>query len=207
MESRAEIMRLERLRKLEDVVEDYLKSKDQQSPAHRFDHAKRVMIRAMRLAEIYSADKELLAAAALLHDVEELYDAKDGHAERSAERAEEFLREAGFNQPEIERIKELIKSHSSEDDCHAESIEAKILFDADKLDGIGAIGIARVFMYAGKLGMSIGEAVEWYRMKIGKARKRLYTEEARKIAEENLEFVEWFLKELEGELEWKSGEM
>jgi uncharacterized protein len=207
VESRVEIMRPERLQRLEELVREYLETKERQSPAHRFDHAKRVMIRALRLAEIYGGDKELLAAAAILHDIEELYDAKDGHAERSAERAEEFLREAGFNQPEIERIKELIKSHSSEDDFDVQSIEAKILFDADKLDGIGAIGIARVFMYAGKLGMSVREAVEWYRGKIEKARKRLYTEEARKIAEENLEFVEWFLKELEGELEWKPGEV
>jgi|Deesub1362A_J573_1020465.scaffolds.fasta_scaffold00086_73 uncharacterized protein len=194
-------MKTERLQKLENLVKEYLKSKNQQSPAHRFDHAKRVMIRALHLAEAYGGDKELVAAAALLHDVEETYDAKDGHAERSAQKAEEFLREAGFNQLETEKIKELIKSHSSEDDVDAQSIEAKILFDADKLDGIGAIGIARVFMYAGKLGMGVGEAVEWYRSKIEKARKRLYTEEARKIAEENLKFVEWFLKELEGELD------
>ena len=194
-------METERLRKLEKIVKEYLGSKEQQSPAHGFDHVKRVMLRAMRLAEIYSADKELLAAAALLHDVEEDYDAKEGHAERSAEKAEELLKAAGYNQSETEKIKELIKSHSSEDDFDAQSIEARILFDADKLDGIGAIGIARVFMYAGKLGMSVSEAVEWYRRKIEKAKERLYTEEARKIAEENLEFVEWFLKELEGELD------
>ena len=154
-------MKTERLEKLEELVREYLESKEQQSPAHRFDHAKRVMLRALHLAEIYGGNKELLAAAALLHDVEEDYDAKDGHAARSADRAEEFLRKAGFNQPEIEEVKDLIKSHSTEDDFDAESIEARILFDADKLDGVGAIGIARVFMYAGKLGMSVSDAVEW----------------------------------------------
>lgn len=194
-------MMTERLQRLEELVRRHLESKHQQSPAHRFDHARRVMVRALHLAEIYGGDRELLAAAALLHDIEEAYDAKEGHAERSAKKAEELLRQAGFNQLEIERIKELIKSHSSEDDVDAQSMEARILFDADKLDGIGAIGIARVFMYAGKLGMSVSEAAEWYRSKIEKARKRLYTEEARRIAEENLRFVEWFLEELEGELD------
>ena len=74
------------------------------------------------------------------------------------------------------------------------SLEAKILFDADKLDGLGASGIARVFALFGQRGLDPEKAIEWYEKKIEIALKNLQTKEAKKIARKRLAFVKKFLK-------------
>ncbi len=167
-----------------------------QSVAHRWKHAYRVMRRAVALAERLdeSIDLEVLQISALLHDIDQPFNSKEDHAERSASRAEEILKDIGYPRDKTLKVLEVIKQHSSEGKIDISISEAKILFDADKLDGVGAIGIARVFSLCGQNGLTPDEAIEWYKRKIEKASPFLQTSIGREAAEEKLRYVEDFFR-------------
>jgi len=112
---------------------------------------------------------------------------------------ETILLEEGCSDERAKQVLEIIAQHSTE---HVETVkptsnEAKVLFDADKLDGMGVIGIARVFALFGQMGKSPIEAIAWYRNKISLAHHHLQTEEGRRLFEARLEYVVGFLLELE----------
>jgi uncharacterized protein len=93
----------------------------------------------------------------------------------------------------------VIAEHSSE---HVRTIqpstrEAKILFDADKLDGLSAIGIARVFSLFGQMGQAPFEAIEWYKRKIDVSLEHIQTEEGRRLCNARLPYVQQFLSQME----------
>jgi uncharacterized protein len=98
---------------------------------------------------------------------------------------------------------DLIREHSTEhiSTVRPSTIEAKILFDADKLDGLGAFGILRVFMLSRQVGRSLPDAIRWYRKKIAIATPNMQTPEGRAMMENRLPLVESFLSDLESELE------
>ncbi len=119
---------------------------------HDFDHVLRVYHTAMKLAEMEAADKEIVSAAALLHDVQ---GSTPGSAERkdhhiaSAEFAGKVLAEEGWQPDRIKSVQHCILGHRYRGDGNKPvTLEAKIIFDADKLDVIGAIGTARTIAYA-----------------------------------------------------------
>ena len=167
-----------------------------QSVAHRWKHAYRVMRRAVALAERLDEpiDLEVLQISALLHDIDQPFNGKEDHVERSASRAEEILKDIGYPRDKTLKVLEVIKQHSSEGKIDISISEAKILFDADKLDGVGAIGIARVFSLCGQNGLTPDEAIEWYKRKIEKASPFLQTSIGREAAEEKLRYVEDFFR-------------
>lgn len=187
------------------VVRKLLETEKDQSVAHRWDHSERVRRRALKLARFIPEGEinlEVLSMAALLHDVDQPYHDKKGHVTRSFEKAEKILRDLGYPDDKRPRVLEAIAEHSSEDDTTPASLEAKVLFDADKLDGLGAIGIARVFAFCGQRGLSPAEALEWYHSKIERAIPMMQTEAGRRAGARDLVYVNsFFAKYLEEEEE------
>ena len=124
--------------------------------SHDADHTQRVLNMAMHIAESEHADTEVIRYAALLHDIgreeENASKGKLNHAEIGGEEAREILTAEQLEPEFVERVVQCIKTHSYRKAVPPQSLEAKILYDADKLDALGAIGIGRAFVFAGECG-------------------------------------------------------
>ena len=122
--------------------------------AHDREHVYRVLYTALDIArEEPDVDMDVLITACLLHDVgrqEQFADPSLCHAQVGAEKAYRFLTDNGFEMEFSRRVAHCILAHRFRKSNPPESVEAKILFDADKLDVTGAIGIARTLMYSGQ---------------------------------------------------------
>jgi uncharacterized protein len=168
------------------------------------DHMNRVARNARSLLAFYpDADAEIIYLAVLLHDVDQPFNDKANHVARSAELAEQLLSEINYFPARLRRVLELIREHSTEhiSSLRPSTIEARILFDADKLDGLGPFGILRVFALSRQMGQSLPDTIRWYRGKIAIAMPNMQTAEGRAMAERRLPLVETFLSELEAELD------
>lgn len=123
--------------------------------AHDRMHVYRVLDMAMMIAkEQQGADMDILIAACLLHDIgrpEQFADPRLCHAQVGGEKAYRFLSRHGWDQSRAAHVRSCIVSHRYRSDNPPATIEAKILFDADKLDVTGAIGIARTLLYVGQV--------------------------------------------------------
>jgi uncharacterized protein len=177
---------------------------ERQSDAHRMDHLIRVARNARSILSSYpDADAEILYLAVLLHDVEQPFDDKANHVRRSAAVAERLLTNVEYPPVRLARVLEVIREHSTEhiSSIKPSTIEASILFDADKLDGLGPFGILRVFALARQVGRSLPDTIRWYRQKIAVAMPNMQTPEGRTMMERKLPLVTSFLSELESELQ------
>ena len=121
---------------------------------HDFDHTLRVINNADILLKSHpQADGETVRLAALLHDIarpeEDKSRGKVCHARRGAEIAPELLRQTGFPEEIIPAVSDAIRTHRFRDKNEPQTLEADIVFDADKLDSLGAAGIGRAFLFAG----------------------------------------------------------
>ncbi|MEM0198438.1 MAG: HD domain-containing protein [Fervidicoccaceae archaeon] len=168
---------------------------------HGIEHIERVLAIALRIAEAEEDEVSefILRASCLLHDSSRRKSSRN-HAEESAALAGEILRGMGVEEGKVKRVLEAISSHSFSEKREQSSIESKILSDADKIDALGAVGVARVFQYAGEMGRTIEESIEHFREKILKLPEEMHTELGRKIANERALFVKAFLEQLEREL-------
>ena len=135
-----------------DRIENYMRSCMNDS-AHDAQHIYRVLYNALEIAETEACvDYDVLIAACLLHDIgrkEQFEDPTLCHALVGGEKACRFLLENGFDETFSKKVRHCIQTHRFRKAMQPESIEAKILFDADKLDAAGALGIARTLMYKG----------------------------------------------------------
>ncbi len=194
-------------------------------PVHDFDHVLRVYRMAERLAEAEGADPAIVRAAALLHDAEGTtpgHESRADHHRASAEFAGEVLRAEGWDETRIAAVQHCIRAHRFRGDESPQTIEAKCLFDADKLDVLGAIGAARAIGYAtlanepwfaepsrqfietGK--EEQGEPHSAYHEHLFKLRKipaRLHTQTARAIAIERMKYLDEFFERLIDEWQGK----
>ena len=122
--------------------------------AHDTEHIYRVLNNALAIAKKEShVDMDVLTAACLLHDIgrpEQFADPTLCHAAVGSEKAAGFLASLDLDETFIERVCHCIRTHRFSNRICPETIEAKILFDADKLDVVGALGIARTLQYQGK---------------------------------------------------------
>lgn len=188
--------------------------------AHDFEHVLRVLTLAERLARAENADAEIVHAAALLHDIARLdEDTRGGdHALMAAERAREILLQRGIPADRADAVAHAIAAHRFRGTVAPQTLEAKILFDADKLDSIGAIGVARAYAIAGALNQRVwGEVapdaiatrdqhnsdhtpVAEFAVKLSKVRERLHTRTARAIADERHAYMADFFARLEREV-------
>ncbi len=127
--------------------------------AHDAEHVRRVLYLALEIAETEpDADRDVLIAACLLHDIgreEQFQNPALCHAQVGAEKACRFLLERGFPESFALHVRDCVRTHRFRSSDPPESIEAKILFDADKLDVTGAIGMARTFFYAAQVGQPL----------------------------------------------------
>ena len=140
------------------VIESYMLTCMKDS-AHDKDHVYRVLMGALTIArEEPAVDMDVLIAACLLHDVgrpDQIADPTLCHAQVGAARAYDFLLSIGWNEQNAAHVRDCIRCHRFRKSDPPVSPEAKILFDADKLDVTGAIGAARTLQYNGALGEPI----------------------------------------------------
>ena len=124
--------------------------------AHDKEHVFRVLYTAMEIAQTETnVDYDVLITACLLHDVgrkEQFENPALCHAEMGSSKAYAFLIDNGFSADFAEKVKHCIITHRFRNNNQPQTIEAKILFDADKLDTTGALGIARSLQYNGSMG-------------------------------------------------------
>ena len=117
-------------------------------PAHDFEHVMRVYRNAQIISKNENGNEKLILSAVLLHDIIKIKNRKNS-ALKSAKLSEIILKENSFLADEIKIISDAIKEHSFSKGKIPSTIEGKILQDADRLDAIGAIGLARVFSFSG----------------------------------------------------------
>lgn len=190
--------------------------------SHDWDHTQRVFNLCMHIGRVEGADLEVLKIAAYLHDVgRSLQDESKGticHAEKGAEMARASLKRYPISDDKKDNIIHSIRAHRFRGNHQPRTLEAKVLFDADKLDAIGAIGIGRAYLFAGEVGAKLHnpsldpEDTEPYseedtgfrefRLKLSKIKDRMLTGEGSRMAKERHAFMdmffERFLQEYEG---------
>lgn len=185
-----------------EKIEEYMRSCLHDS-AHDAEHIYRVLNNALVIAHgEENVDYDILITACLLHDIarpEQIADPDICHAAFGSEKAYTFLIENGFPTSFAQAVKDCIRTHRFRKNDQPESLEAKILFDADKLDVVGAIGIARTLVYRGTVSsplytrkpdgsISGGDGDEAdsffkeYHFKLKKLYDRFYTEKGRELA-------------------------
>ena len=168
------------------------------SDGHGADHTMRVFRNALRIAGTEpEADRFLVSMGALLHDAD---DAKIFRTENNAN-ARRFMEGRGILPDAQEEICRIINgvSFSKNPDRRPETIEGRIVQDADRLDALGAIGIARTFAYGGKHDRSPEDSIAHFHEKLLLLKDLMNTPEGKKLAESRHVFLEAFLAEWEKE--------
>lgn len=176
----------------------------------------------MSIVKDEKADIQIVDAAAWLHDIAR--HAEDSgeiecHAEEGAKMAKEILEKIDFPKEKIPTVVHAIAVHRFSKQKKAETKEAQILQDADRLDALGAICIARIFMYNGHRGLPIYEpgrkpdehyhgqetnAINHFYEKILKIKpENFHTKKAREMAKERYDFIVEFLNRFKAEWEGK----
>jgi len=136
---------MNQIENLKKIAKNKLANND---PAHDFEHIMRVYRNAEKLCKTENGNKKLILSAVLLHDIVKIKNRNDSSV-KSAKLSKKILKENNFFDDEIKIISDAIKEHSFSKGKIPSSIEGKILQDADRLDAIGAIGLARVFSFSG----------------------------------------------------------
>jgi uncharacterized protein len=189
-------------------------------PAHDFLHVMRVAENARRIGVVESADLDVVLPAALLH---ELFNYPKGHpqshlsGEVCAEHAADALRQEGCPAHLIDAIGECIRTHAFSRGLVPATIEGKVLQDADRLDAIGAIGIARCFATCAEMGVPFYQpddpfcrqrepddkrwGLDHFYCKLLRIPDGLHTATARAIASERLGLMKSFLEQLGHEIQ------
>lgn len=189
------------------------------SPAHDWHHVERVEALADRLlAEYDDADERTVRLAVLLHDIGRAREDRgdiDDHATWGAREARSLLAERDVSETRIDAVCHAIRVHRYSNDLEPETIEAEILCDADNLDALGAVGIARCFTYGGELGetihdptlpLSADDSVDGrtqynhFYKKILDLPDRMYTDAGQTIAADRRAVVEDFLERFDREV-------
>ena len=173
---------------------------DGNSDGHGFSHTMRVYRTAMQIADSDpECDRQVVALAALLHDAD---DDKLFSTENNAN-ARAFLDAQGINPARTDQICEAINAVSFRKNRgkQPETNEGQIVQDADRLDAIGAVGIARTFAFGGKHGRPPEASIEHFHEKLLLLKGMMNTPAARVMAEERHAFMEEFLREWAKETE------
>ncbi|MDH4330878.1 MAG: HD domain-containing protein [Candidatus Moranbacteria bacterium] len=201
---------------------------------HDWDHVERVRNVALRIGKKEKADLGILELAVLLHDVERNNEMNEGrkegcrvkfcHALEGGKIARNILKKYKLKDEDIENIVHCVESHRFRNELKPKTIEAKCLYDADKIDGIGAVGIGRDFLFAGSHGSRClytgnekeiaksgkdysytkeDSAVLEYEIKLKHTYKKMLTKSGKKFAKERSDFMKEFFKRFWEEVEGK----
>jgi len=224
----------EKYQKIKKIAEEYLKKCD---AGHDINHTLRVYNLCLKLTQgLKGIDLEIIQLAALLHDIggfKELRDktGKVCHARESAKVAKKILKNFKYPKEKIDKIIHCILAHRHRTGVKPETKEAKILFDADKLDALGAIGVARAYIWIGKNNAKIYSNIQLkgyirknivggklngrikdkskhnpffeFELKLKRLPKELHTLKAKKIARERLSYMTSFFDRLKKEVAGK----
>lgn len=135
------------------ALEEQIRPFFPENGGHDIGHTLRVRKLSLYIAKAESADLEIVEAAALLHDIARTDEDKgkvECHAAHAASEAEAILKKVKFPEQKIEQVRHCVAVHRASKGMKANTAEAKILQDADRLDVIGALGTARIFYKAGE---------------------------------------------------------
>lgn len=185
---------------------------------HDYMHIERVRAHARKIARVEGGDLLVIELAALLHDIVNLpknHPERKMASTRAAQMAADWLQ--GQLEPDrIELVYEAIRCHSFSAGFVPQSLEARIVSDADNLDALGAIGIARTFECGGSLGQATFSPidpfcverapddqrfiVDHFYKKLLLLKDRFYTREGARLAEQRTAFMQAFLAQLREEI-------
>lgn len=189
--------------------------------AHDKDHIYRVLYNAMDIASTeQNVDYEVLICACLLHDIgrkEQFENPTLCHAEVGGEKAYQFLVDNNFNKDLADKVKHCIQTHRYRQSNPPQSLEAKILFDADKIDATGTLGIARTLFYKGNVGEPLYSLLpddrvsdgtnddkpsffQEYKYKLEKLYSRFFTVRGNEIAKERQKTAVSFYEDMKREV-------
>jgi len=178
--------------------------------SHGWDHAERVWKLCKHIGSAEGADLEILRSAAYLHDIGRPEEKASGgevcHAAAGAARARLILEEQGCDTIIVEKVVHCIVSHRFRRNGEQPwTLEARVLFDADKLDAIGAVGIGRAFLFAGEVGARLHNpeadilatqpyssedtAFREFSVKLQKVKDRMLTPTGKRMAEDRQRFM------------------
>jgi uncharacterized protein len=187
--------------------------------SHDWDHTERVYRLCLRIGRKEKADLRILELAALLHDIgreeEDRSNGKICHGRTGAALAQGILERQGLDRASVRAVVHCIRTHRFRKRAVPRTLEAKILFDADKLDSIGAVGVGRAFLFAGEIGARLHDkaidvkktkpytredtAYREYLVKLGRVKDRMTTREGKRIAVERHRFMAAFFDRLNKE--------
>lgn len=187
--------------------------------SHNLEHTERVIRLCNKIGPKEKADMHILITAALLHDIGRIHqDSSEGkicHAQKGSDIAKKLLKKHNYAQTEITNICHCIKTHRYRNNQKPKSIEAKILYDADKIDAIGAIGIGRAFQFSGEIGAKLHNndvdiknteeystedtAYREYIVKLKHIHKKMLTNSGKKLAKKRNKFMKHFFIRLQKE--------
>lgn len=172
------------------------------SGGHDLSHTLRVYRTALAIADREAdCDRTIVKLGALLHDAD---DHKLFQTENNAN-ARTILDRLGISAERTEAICAVINSVSFSQNRgrHPGTLEGRIVQDADRLDAIGAVGIARTFAYGGENGRSLEDSLQHFDDKLLLLKDEMNTDTGRKLAEERHAYMVSYLEEYKKETEWK----
>lgn len=188
--------------------------------AHDRAHVRRVVETARRLANEEEADLDVVLPASWLHDCVALAKddpARDQASRRAADIAVRFLAEAGYDPSTHDAIRHAIEAHSFSAGIEPRSLEAAVVQDADRLDALGAVGLARCFMVGGSLGSQLYHVadpfcedrdpddslyiIDHFYEKLLRLPKTMKTAAGRKEGERRAQFLNVYLDQLRAEIQ------
>lgn len=201
------------------LFSDYIHNLESADAAHDAAHVQRVAVNAIKFAKSEKANLEIVIPAVWLHDcvsVSKSSELRNQASTLSAQKAEELLLDWGYSQENIEAIKHAIAAHSYSANIVPETLEAKIVQDADRMDSIGAIGVARMMMTGGKMDCTLYNdndpfcttrepqdrqwTVDHFYAKLLKLNSGFHTQAAQEEAQRRHDYMLGFLHQLQSEI-------
>jgi len=188
--------------------------------SHDWDHTERVYNLSLQIAPPEGADLEVVLPAALLHDIGREQESRSRgavcHATLGAEEAATVLRRFGYEEAQVQAIAHCVAAHRYRGQVQPQTVEARVIYDADKLDAVGAVGIGRAFLFAGEIGARLHDpavdpektrsytredtAYREFLVKLRFIRNRMLTTTGRRLAEGRHAFMTEFFDRLNQEV-------
>ena len=200
-----------------NIIENYM-YECMKDAAHDPEHIFRVLYLSLNIASkrTEKINFDILIASCLLHDIgreEQFKNHNICHAETGGVMAKEFLLKNGWSEKDSDHVKNCVSTHRFRGNNIPETLEAKILFDSDKLDAAGCLGIARTLMYKGIVGSNLYEVkngkicfgenkndsetfLKEYNFKLKNLYDNFYTKEAVEMAKNQKECAQLFYDNL-----------
>jgi len=197
------------------------------SGCHDWTNIERVRNLALHIGKKEKADLGVIEVVALLHDIarkkEMQSKGKICHAQESAKLSKQILKKYNLESKQVKNILHCIAAHRFRKGLSPQTLEGKVIYDADKLDSIGGIGIGRIFLFAGRIGNSLYTGNEKfyansckdrsytkddtapmeYEYKLKKIKNKILTKEGKRIARQRHEFMVNFFNRFWQEVEGK----